>query len=814
MIARVVVDVPVAAVDRPFDYTVPPALHPLVRVGTRVLVPFGPRQVTGVVVDVDEGPGEPDGVGKRLKSLSAVLDPEPPLTEELVALGEWMAETYLCPRSAAYQAMLPTALKARAEKRLRLRGEPPPLLAPSAEEAAFVEALRRRGDLSFDEAVKRFPGAAGLVRRWVEDGILDVFYAAVDRAGAKTVTRVVPAVDPEGLRQARDALNPRAVRQRAVLDALLASPHPPTLADLLAATGAPRSAVTTLAERGLLRLVKTEVYRDPYAAASFAPSPPPPLTAEQEAAVGRIAEALASGQPHTLLVHGVTGSGKTEVYLQAIARTLESGRQAIVLVPEIALTPQVVERFKGRFGARVAVLHSRLSVGERYDEWRKIRRGEVDVAVGARSAVFAPFTRLGLLVIDEEHETSYKQEEHPKYHARAVAQWRAEHHGAVLVLGSATPSLESYAASRSGRIERIVLTQRPGGGRLPAVTVVDMREELRAGNRSMFSRALRAAIERRLAAGEQVVLFLNRRGYATFVLCRACGYVAQCPHCDLALTYHLANQTLRCHTCGHAEPEPQRCPSCGSPHVRYFGVGTQRVEEALARTFPGIRVIRMDVDTTRAKGAHEALLGRFRRGEADVLLGTQMIAKGLDFPNVTLVGVITADTLLRLPDFRAAERTFQLLTQVAGRAGRGGRPGEVIVQTYAPDHYSIQLAQRHDYVAFAERELAVRRKGEYPPFSRLILLTLVGRDVRVVHRAAGEVAARLRRAVGDAAQVLGPSPSPVLRVNDSYRFQCMLKYKNESLVKPAVKAVLAEVERALLAQGVGMSVDVDPYVLW
>ncbi|GAB6932516.1 primosomal protein N' [Calditerricola satsumensis] len=814
MIARVVVDVPVAAVDRPFDYAVPPALSPLVRVGIRVLVPFGPRQVIGFVVDVDEADGKTEAAGKALKAIAAVLDPEPPLTEELVALGAWMAEAYLCPRSAAYQAMLPSALKARTEKRLRLRGEPPPLLAPSAEEAAFVEALRRRGHLTFDEAMKRFPGAAALMRRWVEEGVLDVFYAAVDRAGTKTVTRVVPAVDPEALRRARDALSPRAVRQRAVLDALLAAPHPPTLADLLAAAGAPRSAVTALVEKGLLHLVEEEVYRDPYAAASFAPSSPPPLTAQQEAAVCRISEALASGQPHTLLVHGVTGSGKTEVYLQAIARTLESGRQAIVLVPEIALTPQMVERFKGRFGARVAVLHSRLSVGERYDEWRKIRRGEVDVAVGARSAVFAPFTRLGLLVIDEEHETSYKQEEQPKYHARAVARWRAERHGAVLVLGSATPALETYAASKSGRIERIVLTERPGGGRLPTVTVVDMREELRAGNRSMFSRRLREAIERRLSCGEQVVLFLNRRGYATFVLCRVCGYVAQCPHCDLSLTYHLAGRMLRCHTCGHAEPEPARCPSCGSPHVRYFGAGTQRVEEALARTFPGIRVIRMDVDTTRAKGAHEVLLGRFRSGEADVLLGTQMIAKGLDFPNVTLVGVIAADTLLRLPDFRAAERTFQLLTQVAGRAGRGERPGEVIVQTYAPEHYSIRLAQSHDYAAFAERELAVRRKGMYPPFSRLILLTLSGRDVRAVQKAAGDVAARIRRAVDDTAQVLGPSPSPVLRVNDRYRFQCVLKYKNESLVKPAVKAVLAEVERALSAQGVGLSVDVDPMVLW
>ncbi len=437
-----------------------------------------------------------------------------------------------------------------------------------------------------------------------------------------------------------------------------------------------------------------------------------------------ITRTVIARESKVFLLQGVTGSGKTEVYLQSIALCIEQGRQAIVLVPEISLTPQMVERFKSRFGDAVAVLHSRLSGGERYDEWRKIKERRVKVAIGARSAIFAPFEQIGLIIIDEEHESSYKQEETPKYHAREVAVKRARQHNAVVVLGSATPSLESFMAARRASLQLgggalLPLPQRALGRPLPPVEVVDMREELKDGNRSMFSRRLHSALQQCLERGEQAVLLLNRRGYSTFVMCRSCGYTAGCPHCDISLTYHQRTRMLRCHYCGHAERSPETCPDCGSEHIRFFGTGTQRVEEELVKLFPGIRVIRMDVDTTTEKGSHEKWLTQFGQHKADVLLGTQMVAKGLDFPLVTLVGVIAADSSLNLPDFRAAEKTFQLLTQVAGRAGRHHLPGQVVIQSYMPEHYSIQTAKLHDYDAFLEEELKHRRLLSYPPFCGL-----------------------------------------------------------------------------------------------
>jgi primosomal protein N' (replication factor Y) len=493
-------------------------------------------------------------------------------------------------------------------------------------------------------------------------------------------------------------------------------------------------------------------------------------------------------------------------------------------------------------------MHSRLSAGERYDEWRKVRDGRVRVAIGARSAVFAPFERIGLIIIDEEHESSYKQEESPKYHARDVAVRRAGQHGAVVVLGSATPSLESFAAARltpaaaaredggpAVRIspgaalrsaEWLPLPERALGNPLPPVHIVDMREELAAGNRTMFSRRLREALTQRLARGEQTVLLLNRRGYSTFVMCRSCGYTAGCPHCEISLTYHQRSGVLRCHYCGHAERQPEQCPSCGSPHIRYFGTGTERVEEELTRAFPGIRVIRMDVDTTGTKGAHEKLLSAFGRREADVLLGTQMVAKGLDFPLVTLVGVIAADTSLHLPDFRAAERTFQLITQVAGRAGRHDLPGEVVVQTYAPDHYAIRAAQRHDYIGFVREELRVRRMLFYPPYCRLALATLSHPERPKLAVAAETFAAALRSAAAEAGvlaplagnaepalELVGPAASPIPRLKDRYRWQVMIKYRGivnaAGLIRQAADALAADRSGA----DVQISVDVDPQMI-
>ncbi|MBB6735898.1 primosomal protein N', partial [Cohnella zeiphila] len=731
-IARVVVDVPSRDTDRPFDYLVPDRLEGWVEPGSRVAVPFGGRTLQGIVVSVGEAAAASVDP-KRLKELADVLDAMPPLTPELLELGAWMSRRWLCPLTIALQAMLPAALKGRTEKYVSLV---PGAVWTEGERIAagdMLRALEKSSPLKLAALLKQFEGRAGDVKRWIKEGKLEELQRVEDRLAVRTVLTVF-APEAERLREALGAIPARAAKQRETIAYLLDRPGPIPQQRLAEAVGTTVQTIRALADKGWLEVRPVEEDRDPYAGRNFPASAPLVLTPAQEEAFRPIARAVDEGRHGLFLLHGVTGSGKTELYLQAIQRCLSQGKEAIVLVPEIALTPQMVERFKSRFGERVAVLHSRLSNGERYDEWRKIREGRAQVAVGARSAIFAPFGRIGLIVIDEEHETSYKQEESPKYHARDVAAERGRLHGAAVVLGSATPALETYAAAMetaAGRADTaktrpvyVPLPQRVADRPLPGVEIVDMREELRLGNRAMFSRSLARALQERLERQEQAVLLLNRRGYSTFVMCRSCGYTAQCPHCDIALTYHRGSRNLRCHYCGYAEREPVECPSCGSAHIRFFGTGTQKVEEALAHSFPGIRVIRMDVDTTTEKGSHEKWLTQFRERRADVLLGTQMVAKGLDFPQVTLVGVLAADSALKLPDFRAPERTFQLLTQVAGRAGRHELPGEVIIQTYEPEHPSVALVRQHDYAGFAAQELRHRRTLGYPPYGRLIALTL------------------------------------------------------------------------------------------
>ncbi len=512
----------------------------------------------------------------------------------------------------------------------------------------------------------------------------------------------------------------------------------------------------------------------------------------------------------TFLLHGVTGSGKTEVYLQAIQKVLEEGKEAIMLVPEISLTPQMTERFRSRFGEMVAVMHSGLSVGEKYDEWRKIQQGKVKVVVGARSAIFAPFTNIGLIILDEEHESTYKQEDSPRYHARDVAIWRSEFYKCPIILGSATPALESFARAKKGVYKLLSLKHRALHQALPTVFIADMREELRQGNRSMFSQSLIEAIRLRLEKKEQMVLFLNRRGYSSFVLCRDCGTVVQCPNCDISLTYHRTTEKLKCHYCGYEEHVPQICPQCQSDHIRYFGTGTQKVEEELYKLFPEARVLRMDVDTTKHKGAHEEILETFGAGQADILLGTQMIAKGLDFPNITLVGVLSADTSLHLPDYRAAERTFQLLTQVSGRAGRHDKLGEVIIQTYTPEHYAIELAKTQEYEPFYEREMFLRRRSNYPPYYFVALIQLSHEDVMMAAEYAGRVADWLRGNLSNQVAIIGPTTASIARLQNRYRYQCLIKYKIEPNLIPVLQRLLAMYRAEWIKQGILMTVDLDP----
>lgn len=536
--------------------------------------------------------------------------------------------------------------------------------------------------------------------------------------------------------------------------------------------------------------------------------PPFTLTSDQQQAVEHICSCVDRFLSQKLLLHGVTGSGKTEVYLRAIKHGLIRGRKAMVLIPEISLTPQMIERFQERFPGQLAVLHSRLTAAARSREWERIKSGQAPVVLGARSAVFAPLSDIGLIIIDEEHENSYKQEEAPRYHTREVAWWRATYHRAVLVLGSATPSLESYYEVEQGQSTRLSLPSRVEAD-LPPVQIVDMRGEIMQGHRHIFSRPLLAELKQVLSRGEQAILFLNRRGFATFILCRECGFVVRCPRCQISLTMHLGRRKMICHYCSYETDVPLTCPNCGGVYIRFQGVGTERVENEVKRLFPGWAVIRMDSDTTSRRGSHELLYRQFRDKQASILVGTQMIAKGLDFPEVTLVGVITADTALNLPDFRAAERTFQLLTQVSGRAGRGPAGGKVIIQTYHPEQYCIQAASGHDYMAFYRQEMERRHKLQYPPYGDLIRFLLAGAEEKTVWEAASFVTGLLE----PLGVLLGPAPAPLYRLKYQYRLQIILKGEDLAGLAPRVKQIMRDYRRHRPPWKVRLTVDFNPLVM-
>ncbi|ADV96597.1 primosomal protein N' [Bacillus subtilis] len=801
--AEVIVDVSTKNIDRPFDYKIPDHLKGMIKTGMRVIVPFGPRKIQGFVTAVKEAS---DLSGKSVKEVEDLLDLTPVLTEELMILSSWLSDKTLSFKITALQAMLPAALKAKYEKELKIAHGAD--LPPQVERLFSETKTLLYSDIPDHETLK-------LIQRHVQKGDIDVTYKVAQKTNKKMVRHIQANASKEELAKQAEGLSRQAAKQQAILHFLISEPEGVKIpaAELCKKTDTSSATIKTLIQKGLLKESYEEVYRDPYQDKMFKKTEPLPLTDEQRAAFEPIRETLDSDEHKVFLLHGVTGSGKTEIYLQSIEKVLAKGKEAIVLVPEISLTPQMVNRFKGRFGSQVAVMHSGLSTGEKYDEWRKIHRKEVRLVVGARSAIFAPFENLGMIIIDEEHESSYKQEEMPRYHAKEVAIKRAEHHSCPVVLGSATPTLESYARAQKGVYELLSLKHRVNHRVMPEVSLVDMREELRNGNRSMFSVELMEKLEETIAKGEQAVLFLNKRGYSSFVMCRDCGYVPQCPHCDISMTYHRYGQRLKCHYCGHEEPVPHTCPECASEHIRFFGTGTQRVEEELTKVLPSARVIRMDVDTTSRKGAHEKLLSAFGEGKADILLGTQMIAKGLDFPNVTLVGVLSADTTLHIPDFRSAEKTFQLLTQVSGRAGRHEKPGHVIIQTYTPSHYSIQLTKTHDYETFYQHEMAHRREQSYPPYYYLALVTVSHEEVAKAAVTAEKIAHFLKANCGADTKILGPSASPIARIKDRYRYQCVIKYKQETQLSALLKKILEHYKREIEQKHVMISIDMNPYMM-
>ncbi len=612
-----------------------------------------------------------------------------------------------------------------------------------------------------------------------------------------------------------DRIRTKAPAQTRVIELLLQNDFVSNR-DIAHLAGCGAGTLKALEAKGVIVSHEVEVFRTPAGIAQAAPTKPHPLTPAQAHAVSEIAAAMDRESPDTFLLHGVTGSGKTEVFLQAIRHAVDRGKTALVLVPEIALTPQMIERFAGRFGSRIAVLHSRLSLGERYDQWKRIRNGDVDVVVGVRSAVFAPLARLGIVILDEEHETTYKSEMSPRYHARDIAKWLCRETGAALVLASATPSIESYWHAERGDYHLLTLPDRINQAALPDVMLADMRAELQAGNRSVLSVRLQEEIQKNLDAGQQTILFMNRRGYATFVSCRSCGYVAKCENCNIPLTYHKYKNYLTCHYCGYTTRTPQTCPVCGSRYIRQFGSGTQKVEEEVRALFPAASVLRMDMDTTAHKASHEQILTTFREGKVDILIGTQMVAKGLDFPNVTLVGVLAADMSLNMDDFRAGERTFGLITQVCGRAGRAEKPGRAVVQTYDPDNEILHLARQQDYPGFYRAEIPLRRALCYPPFSDIVSLLFTGQNEGQVAAYARHMAQRFRAMAEKSMQarncyaLLGPCPCTLPRINNKYRYRMLIKCTLTDDLRAILSAMLSRHHTGKEKKWITLAIDVNP----
>ncbi|MEK4485126.1 primosomal protein N' [Psychrobacillus sp. FSL H8-0484] len=799
MIVEVIVDVSAYPIDRPFDYIVPEHLEELVERGSRVHVPFGNRKVQGFITNIKQ---HTDLDMSKLKEVQSIIDVEPVVTEELLQLSKWLTKKTLCYEIDALQVMLPAALRASYKKNIKL-------INPVGLDDAFLDLFGKKDIVSY-EAIEK----ADLLRpmkKYLTAGNVQLETVIKQQAKAKIIVKYKLVEDKEYIAEQLNELTKQATKQKELIEWLLLQEQGAfTMQELVESANVSTATVKALLDKHVIQKGTKEVYREITSLEYNDKDQRFQLTDEQSNALTKITHSQDHAENTTFLLHGVTGSGKTEIYLHAIENAISKGKQAIMLVPEISLTPQMTRRFKLRFGDQVAVMHSGLSIGEKYDEWRKIWRGEVKVVVGARSAVFAPFKDLGVIILDEEHESTYKQEDTPRYHARDVAIWRSEFHQCPVILGSATPSLESFARATKDVYSLLTLRLRAKEQALPTVKVVDMRAELKNGNRSMFSVDLADAVKEKLEKKEQIVLFLNKRGFSSFVLCRDCGTVVECKQCDISLTYHRAGEQLKCHYCGHEEPVPTKCPECTSDHIRFFGTGTQKVEEEIAKFFPYARVLRMDVDTTRTKGSHERILKQFGDGEADILLGTQMIAKGLDFPNITLVGVLNADTTLHLADFRAAEKTFQLMTQVSGRAGRHDKEGVVYIQTYTPEHYAIELSKSQMYEPFYHSEMLVRKQYEYPPFYYLTLVQVTHENVLLAAEYAKLATDWLRENLSSSTMVVGPTACAISKIQNRYRYQCLIKYKKEPLLIEKLQQLIKIYRTEWMKKGIILTVDLDP----
>lgn len=776
MYAQVIIDANHAEVDRVFDYRVPAQWEEAVCVGLRVMVPFGQRNTKreGYVIALTETTEVPAG---KIKEIAEILDEgRPILTPPILELAKWMKKEYFCTLNQCLQAVMPAGIRTKSVWYVELTEQTAEL---SEKEQQVADVLTEQGGAApLRELEQVFGNRTEYILRCLQEKKVVRLRQKTTRSTYKKEKRYVSLTENiELLTEAKEkaAKDKRLAGQLRVFSAICPG-ESISVEELKEKASVTDSPIHTLLQKGVLVEQRRQEKRDVFQLEDYTPTQPFYPTPEQAQALALLREEEQKEGKRPILLHGVTGSGKTEIYMQLIEHVIMEGKQAIVLVPEISLTPQIMERFISRFGKRVSVTHSRLSLGERLDQWRKARDGEISIIIGPRSALFMPFSNLGVIVMDECHESSYISDVTPKYHTREVARKLSELTGALLVMGSATPDIDSYHRAVTGEFLLLQLKERTKGSRLPEVFVTDMRKELEDGNRSAFGLPLQQAIRENLEKGQQTMLFLNRRGYSTFVSCRKCGGVLTCPSCNVSYTYHASDKALVCHYCGKEVPVPKTCPSCGSHYIRYFGTGTQKIEEETRRLFPEASVLRMDADTTTGKNGHARILELFGKGKADILIGTQMIAKGHDFPNVTLVGILAADLSLNLGTYQAAENCFQLITQAAGRAGRGELPGQVFIQTYQPENHSIRMAAAQDYEGFYQEEILLRQAMEYPPFSHIFSVLITGEMEQEVILAAQRLGAFMNHYAERAGcTVVGPAPAPLPKFRGEFRWQIFAK---------------------------------------
>lgn len=809
MYAKVIVGLNRPEMDKLFDYAVPAGME--LAEGVRVIVPFGGRnaKAEGYVIALSEKTEVPK---EKLKEIIEVLDEgRPAFTPTLLALARWMQERYFCTLNQCMQAILPAGIRTKSRWTV-IRKPFPAEIKLTPREKALLVFMGERKIVPAEEIQAEFgERSGGLLRRMEEKGLLELKQSLRHSEYKKEKRLLSLQKEAPLLAEIRKKINTdkRLEGQGKLMD-YLADGREVTAAELKVVLGITDSPIRTLLQKGILRERRQTERRqvvdekDVEKTEAFTP------TAEQAAALAAIRREMEKPEKRPILLHGVTGSGKTEIYLQIIADVLAKGQQAIVLVPEIALTPLILERFLSRFGEQVSVTHSHLSMGERVDQWKKARDGEISIIIGPRSALFLPFQNVGAIIMDEAHESSYVSDITPKYDTKDVAAAAAQLYGALFLMGTATPDLVSYHKARQGEYLLLELQERAGGGSLPRVFITDMRKELATGNRSAFGMELQEAIRENLRRGEQTMLLMNRRGYATFVSCRSCGHVMTCPSCDITYTYHAKEHALLCHYCGRREEPPKVCPVCGSKFIRYFGTGTEKIEEEAKRLFPTARILRMDLDTTMTKHSHEKILETFGKGEADILIGTQLIAKGHDYPNVTLVGILAADLSLNVNSFTAAETAFCLMTQAAGRAGRRDDRGRVYIQTYQPEHYAVRHAAKQDYKGFYEEEILMRQMMGYPPFSAFFSILAVSGEKEAAEAAAEGLAAAIAKADDEGVTtILGPVPAALPKFRGEYRYQLIVKAAEEKELRELVLPVV-EQEKKKYRKTVRMQVYLNP----